>query len=54
VEVLITPLKCLLYDENIRVEDKVLIESQLESIRLELRAIEDYNERRLANHITNW
>jgi hypothetical protein len=46
-------LKCLLYDENIAIEDKVLIESQLEAIRLEIKAIDDYNEKRLASYTSN-
>lgn len=47
-------LKCLLYDRDIRIEDKVLIESQLEGIRLEIKAIDDYNEKRLASYSGNW
>lgn len=47
-------LKCLLYDDSIGVKDKMLIESQLEDIRLEIKAIDDYNERRLASYSGNW
>jgi hypothetical protein len=47
-------LKCLLYDKDIVPEDKILIESQLEAIRLEIKAIDDYNEKRLASYTGNW
>lgn len=47
-------LKCLLYDGSIGVEDKMLVESQLEDIRLEIKAIDDYNEKRLASYSGNW
>jgi len=47
-------LKCLLYDDSIGVEDKILIESQLEDIGLEIKAIDDYNEKRLKSYTGNW